>query len=317
MLRSLPTRAALHAVLACLPLGLFASAPVSLNAQPSASPLISSIDPPQWWANMPAAMLLVRGQNLGGCRFFTSDPSLRAGATTISANGHWAAVHLGASPAQPESIKLTANCPHGTTTADYTFNPRRNPAGNFAGFSSKDVLYLIMTDRFADGNPHNDGASGTSESTSPDAAQQHALSRGWHGGDIRGVTDHLDYLQSLGITSVWITPVYENDEPQSYHGYGATNLYAVDPHYGTLADLQQLSAQLHQRHMKLILDIVPNHIGPNSPWVSDEPEPDWFHGTKADHQAAVGEFAPLVNPHAAWRDQRDTCKAGLPTYCPT
>jgi glycosidase len=102
-----------------------------------------------------------------------------------------------------------------------------------------------------------------------------------------------------------MTPVYSNqDEPDSYHGYGATDMYAVDPHYGTLADLKALAAEVHRRHMKLVLDTVPNHVGPKHPWVDDEPDPDWLHGTKADHREAVGDFRPLVDPHAPWRDQQ-------------
>ena len=158
-------------------------------------------------------------------------------------------------------------------------------------------MYLIMTDRFADGDLANDG---------PDHAAERLKPRGWHGGDLRGIAGHLDYLQSLGISTVWITPVYANaGEPESYHGYGATDMFKVDPHFGTLADLKALGAALHARGMKLVLDMVPNHVGAKNPWVEDEPEPDWFHGTAAQHRASQGNFAPLVDPHAAWRDQRD------------
>jgi glycosidase len=155
-------------------------------------------------------------------------------------------------------------------------------------------MYLIMTDRFADGDTSNDNSPA-----------ERAKPRGWHGGDLRGITEHLDYLQSLGITTVWITPVYQNKGPESYHGYGATDMYAVDEHFGTLDDLKTLAASLHQRGMKLVLDMVPNHVGPTHPWVNDSPEPDWFHGTQANHSAAQGEFKPLVDPHSAWRDRRD------------
>src|ERR1035437_8016660 len=164
----------------------------------------------------------------------------------------------------------------------------------FAGFSSKDVMYLIMTDRFADGDTSND-----------DSPAERAKPRGWHGGDLRGITEHLDYLQKLGITTIWITPAYQNSGPESYHGYGATDMYAVDEHFGTLDDLKTLAASLHQRGMKLVLDMVPNHVGPTHAWVDDSPEPDWFHGTKANHSTAQGEFEPLVDPHSARRDRRD------------
>lgn len=261
-----------------------------------ASPIISRIEPPQWWVNMPAAMLLVRGEHLKGSTFTSSDASVKIRSTTISENGHWAELQLSKSPAKLETLHITASNQRGKASKDFTFGRRRASNDGFAGFSSKDVMYLIMTDRFADGDLENDG---------PDHAAQLAAPRGWHGGDLRGVMEHLDYLQMLGITTVWITPVYQNHEAQSYHGYGATDLYSVDEHYGTLDDLQRLAGELHRRHMKLVLDTVPNHIGPAHPWVSDEPESEWFHGTKADHYKAVGEFAPLLDPHAAWRDQRD------------
>ncbi len=245
---------------------------------------------------MPAAMLLVRGEHLEGSTFTLSDPKLTIRSAKVSSNGHWAEIQLAASPAAPETVRITVANTRGTASAAYSFGKRRAAQDGFAGFSSKDVMYLVMTDRFADGDPANDG---------PDHAEEMAAPRGWHGGDLRGIMDHLDYLQALGITTLWITPVYENHGRQSYHGYGATNLYAVDEHFGTLADLRKLSADLHRRHMKLVLDTVPNHIGPAHPWVEDEPEPDWFHGTRSEHYKAVGEFAPLVDPHAPWRDQRD------------
>jgi glycosidase len=258
------------------------------------SPQIDKIDPPNWWAAMPAPMLLAKGQNLNDAHFTLSDAALHIKKTAISDNGHYAQIWLTASPARTETIRLTARTLKGATTVAYTFAPRRNPSDGFAGFSSKDVMYLIMIDRFADGDPSNDG---------PDHDVQLAKPRGWHGGDLRGITQHLDYLQQLGITTIWITPVYQNHGNQSYHGYGATDMYAVDEHFGNLTDLRDLSAALHARHMKLVLDTVPNHVGPNHPWVRDSPDPTWFHGTLENHTLAQGDFAPLTDPHAPWRDQ--------------
>ena len=175
-----------------------------------------------------------------------------------------------------------------------------------AGFSARDVLYLIMTDRFADGDLRNDGPEADSAAGSPAAAAERAKPRGWHGGDLQGVLQHLDYLQQLGVTGVWITPVYTNAEPQAYHGYHATDYYGVDPHLGSMADLQQLAKALHARGMKLVLDTVPNHVGPGHPWVTDEPAPTWFHGTAGDHLKAESNFAALIDPHAPERDKRST-----------
>jgi glycosidase len=285
------------------------------NAQ-EASPRMVKVDPPNWWVAMPAPMLLIQGDHLDGAQFHLSDKTLRVLRTHISANGHWAELWLSAVPAKPETITVTAKSSGGTASLPYTFAARRETRAGFAGFSSKDVMYLIMTDRFADGDYTNDGPTAHDAAGSAAAIAERAKPRGWHGGDLRGITEHLDYLEQLGITTVWITPVYQNHGDDSYHGYGATDMFAVDEHYGTLDDLKALSAALHARGMKLVLDTVPNHVGPAHPWVDDEPEHDWFHGTKASHHPAQGEFKPLVDPHAPWRDQRDITEGWFANVLP-
>lgn len=269
----------------------------SMGARPASAidqVAITKIDPPNWWANLPKPMLLIEGQHLNGTRFSISDKRIKIERTQLSANGHWAELWLSTSPAAAETVQIEADRSGTHVSVPYTFAPRHDSQDGFAGFSSKDVMNLIMTDRFADGDTSND-----------EIPAQQAKPRGWHGGDLLGITDHLDYLQDLGITTVWITPVYENKGPESYHGYGATDMYAVDPHFGTLDDLKTLAAALHRRGMQLVLDMVPNHVGPAHPWVDDSPEPDWFHGTQQHHSTAQGDFKPLVDPHAAWRDRRD------------
>jgi neopullulanase len=273
---------------------------------------IDKVDPPNWWAKMPKAMLLVKGENLDGATFRLSDIALRVERTVVSQNGHWAQIWLSRSPEKAETVELIAERHGVAARMEYRFEARRaggSGAQGFAGFSSKDVMYLIMTDRFADGDPSNDQQPGDppNEKTDP---------RGWHGGDLRGVMQHLDYLQELGITTVWITPVDQNLGPHSYHGYGATDMYAVDAHFGTLADLQALAAALHARGMKLVLDTVPNHVGATHPWVVDEPTQDWFHGTQAVHTKAQGDFAALTNPHAPWRDQKDVTQGWFANVLP-
>ena len=264
---------------------------------------IDKVDPPNWWAVMPKPMLLVHGAGLGGAKFSLSDRGLKVEKVVASENGHWAQLWLSASPGAPETVTLTARYGGEKAETRYTFAARRATGDGFAGFSSRDVMYLIMTDRFADGNLENDGLDAGSAESSADAASERAKPRGWHGGDLKGIEHHLDYLQELGVTAVWTTPVYENHEGSSYHGYGATDLYRVDEHYGTLEDLKALAAALHARGMKLVLDTVPNHVGPGNPWVKDEPAPDWFHGTAAHHLEAETDFKALINPHAPERDK--------------
>ncbi|MFP5233187.1 MAG: alpha-amylase family glycosyl hydrolase, partial [Acidobacteriota bacterium] len=267
---------------------------------------IDKVDPPNWWSGMPPPMLLAHGDGLRAATFSISDPALRIDKVTPSANGHWAQLWLSASPSKPERVMLTAALGSKSVRRTYTFAAPRPPGDGFQGFSSRDVMYLIMIDRFADGNPHNDGPDAHSDAGSPAALSERAKPRGWHGGDLKGIEDHLDYLRQLGVTTVWITPVYQNREMDSYHGYGATDMYRVDDHFGSLADLQALAAALHAHGMKLVLDTVPNHVGPQNPWVNDEPAPDWFHGTKAHHLDSQTNFTALINPHAPERDKVGT-----------
>jgi glycosidase len=281
------------------------------------APKITKIDPPNWWANMPKPMLLVNGENLNGAQFRLSDSKLRIAETKISSNGRWAELWLSASPNAAESITITATTSQGKIAAPFVFEKRHPQDAGFQGFSSKDVMYLIMTDRFADGDTANDGPTAQSEASSEAAIAERKKIRGWHGGDLRGITQHLDYLQALGITTVWITPVYaNNNEPDSYHGYGATDMYAVDPHYGSLQDFRTLAEALHKRGMKLVLDTVPNHTGPAHPWVNDMPEPNWFHGTKEHHTIAQGDFLPLTDPHAPVRDTHNVTEGWFADVLP-
>src|SRR5215469_8885862 len=277
MLHRLATPAAALLLLCSLP----------LNAQ---APRIDKIDPPNWWINMPAPIFLLKREYLSGAPFTSGELPIER--TVVSENGHWAELWLTKDATAASEIALKAETRQGKAQVPFKFEARRTTSTGFAGFSSRDVMYLIMTDRFADGDQANDGPDAKDSADSAAAKAERDKPRGWHGGDLRGIIDHLDYLQTLGITTIWITPVYQNHSPEAYHGYSATDMYAV-------------GQALHERGMKLVLDTVPNHVGPRHPWVDDSPEPNWFHGTKANHSAAVMEFQPLTDPYAPWRDKRD------------
>ena len=262
-------------------------------------PAIEKIDPPNWFAALPKPMLLVKGEALRGARFSLSDPALKLERTEISENGHWAQLWLSASPAKPETVQIEARTTAGRTSAGYTFAPRRSKANGPAALSAADVLYLIMPDRFADGDPGNDALPSL-------PAADRSAPRRYHGGDLQGVTNHLEYIQQLGVTAIWLTPIVENDPHSSdYHGYGATDLYAVEPRLGTLADYKRLAEEMHRRHLKLVFDDVPNHVGPRHPWVADPPTPDWFHGSTAHHLDNRFAFSPVTDPHAPPRAAED------------
>jgi glycosidase len=264
----------------------------SQAAHPQA-PSIEKIDPPGWFAGLPDPMLLVHGEGLNGAQFTLSGEGVSLERTQASENGHWAFLWLKTADAAPQTLWVTATNDQGQARQAFKLAERSRDPGAHRGFSSADVLYLIMTDRFADGSP-----------ASQRVGINRAAVRGWHGGDFAGIEQHLDYLRELGVTALWITPVAFNGAmPESYHGYAATDLYAVDTHFGSLADYRHLSDALHARGMKLVIDLVPNHIGVQHPWVLDPPAPGWFHGTLENHRAAQHDFYHLVDPHAppqAW-----------------
>lgn len=157
-------------------------------------------------------------------------------------------------------------------TLAYEFKQRRENSSIRDGFDSSDVMYLIMPDRFANGNPNNDSTADTVEKadrTNPD---------GRHGGDIQGVIDHLDYINDLGFTSLWSTPLLEDNEPvYSYHTYAQSDLYKIDPRFGTNEDYKRLASEMHKRDMKLIMDYVTNHWGSKHWMIQDLPTKDWIH----------------------------------------
>jgi glycosidase len=274
----------------CIWILLLAGFAVQLAAQTAnTAPVIDKIDPPNWWVNLPSPMLLVHGQHLQTAHLNVSGHGVQLTRTQIAPNGHWALLWLNTATAEAQTLLITAENPAGKAQENFVLASREEPAAAHAGFSAHDVMYLIMTDRFAQGDAAHTATSA-----------ERAAPRGWHGGDFRGIEDHLDYLQQLGVTTLWTTPVASNATmPESYHGYAATDLYSVDAHFGTLAEYRHLSAALHERGMKLVIDLVPNHIGVNHPWVLDPPAPEWLHGSLAQHRPVEYDFYHLVDPHAA------------------
>jgi len=283
------------------------------------APVVTKIEPPSWWSNLtPEVMLLLSGHYLEATHVVCNLPSVLVERTQATAGGDYLFVWM---KIGPETKSGTAVCrittPTGTTSFELPLASRAMKLGKFQGLSQDDVIYLIMPDRFANGDPTNDEpaeARGTHDRSNP---------RAYHGGDLRGIREHLPYLKDLGVITLWLTPILKNGAAQDYHGYGAVDLYAVDPHLGTIQDYQDLVAEAHKQGMKVFFDFVPNHVGPKHPWVAEPPLPDWFHGTqqhhmdttagisgtfygKADKPAVANDpFETLADPHAPPRLSRN------------
>jgi glycosidase len=252
----------------------------------SSAPVVKKVEPPNWWIGLtPDLMLLISGQNLKATHVDCNLQDVIVGRTQASADGSYLFVWLrfGADLRSGTAVcRITTTS--GQTTFELALAARKQILGRNQGLSPDDILYLIMPDRFANGDPTND------EPAEFPGSHDRAKPRAWHGGDLRGVREHLPYLKDLGVTTLWLTPVVKNGATADYHGYGAVDLYNADPHLGTVSDYRELVEAAHQQHMKVFFDAVPNHVGSMNPWVADPPLPDWFHGSKQQH---IGSVSPL------------------------
>ena len=260
------------------------------------APVVRKIEPPDWWVNYtPELTLLLTGENLGGVRVETSTKDVSVLGDEASANGHYLFVHLQLGSSLPAgSVPLHLINSASSTTVTLPLLSRADSHGRFEGLSRDDVIYLIMPDRFADGDPANDPPF-----------YDRGKPMAYHGGDLHGIREHLGYLHDLGVTTLWLTPVWKNTD-SDYHGYHVVDFYALDSHMGSMDEYQALVADAHRLGMKVLIDYVVNHTGPHHPWANDPPTPTWFHGTPAHHLEPAYTFTGLVDPHASPREYRNT-----------
>ncbi|MBN1198000.1 MAG: glycoside hydrolase family 13 protein [Bacteroidales bacterium] len=234
------------------------------------------IEPPFWWIgfNYPELLLLVYGEAISGTTVDIRYPGIELISVDTVRNPNYLFVTLRISPeTKPGSLPIRFRKGK-TVVAEtvYSLYGRNNSMELHQGFDPSDVIYLLMPDRFANGDTTNDNLPGMIQPV------DRSDPNGRHGGDILGIINHLDYLKDLGVTSLWINPLLENNqEVYSYHGYSITNFYEIDPRFGTNQDYLKLSDEIHRRGMKLIMDMVFNHCGSNHWWMKDLPSPDWIN----------------------------------------
>lgn len=271
-----------------------AAAPAA-SASAVAATAIDHMDPPFWWAGMQdkRLQLMVHGRAIADLDPVIDYPGVRIAQVTRVASRNYLFIDLELAPTvKPGSfaIDLRGQGPNAGRSASYTYRllPREAGSAQRQGFDTKDAIYQVMPDRFANGNPDNDSVAGL-----PDKLDR-KLGHGRHGGDIQGMIDHLDYIAGLGFTQLWPTPLVENDmKAASYHGYAATDHYRIDPRYGSNEDYQRLSRAAKQHGIGLIQDVVLSHIGLNHWWMKDLPTPDWVNH---------GKFVPTMHHRTAVQD---------------
>jgi neopullulanase len=285
-------------------------------ADPQASaPLVTKVEPPSWWINhsINPVRLLIHGSNLLGAKVRSTRPQTIVSEVRVNSNGTYLFVSVRINPAAgPGDYPLVIETPRGNATVPFRLNPPLAAAGNFQGINTSDVIYLIMTDRFSDGDPANNLPA-----NAPPMAFDRSNARAYHGGDFRGVINHLQYFKDLGATALWLTPWYDNwngvnncDKPWCpstyYHGYHTTDYYGVEDHFGDLRTLQELVEKAHALGIKVIQDQVANHIGSHHVWASDPPLDNWFHGTLQHHLLERFQNSVLLSPHANPEEVRNT-----------
>ncbi len=235
---------------------------------------VDRVEPPFWWSdmNLSDVQIMFYGKNIA-----QNDVSVSNGIVikdiqkTENPNYVFVTIDTKNTSSQDFVFSFSKNKKI-AFTQKYTLKSRRKNSKFRKSYDASDVIYLIMPDRFANGNPNNDSTLNTTEKS------DRSIPGARHGGDIDGIIKNLDYLQSLGVTSLWPTPLCEdNDKNYSYHGYGQSDVYKIDPRYGTNEDYAKLSAELHKRGMKNIMDYVTNHWGWQHWMYKDLPSYDWIH----------------------------------------
>ena len=264
---------------------------------------IQRIDPTFWWVGMknPRLQLLVHGGNIGQSQVSLSYAGVTLNGTQKLENPNYLLINLTIGPqARPGQLTLEFRGAK-TIRRKYELRARTTPQDptKVQGLTTADFVYLLMPDRFANGDPSNDNIKSMK---APAVARDSMYSR--HGGDLRGIEQHFGYLKQLGVTAIWPTPIVENDQPKaSYHGYALTDFYAVDRRYGTNADYVAFVQNAHRSGLKVVHDVVLNHMGTQGYLAQDAPAKDWFHQWPTFTRSNFRDAA-FNDPYAAQADRK-------------
>ncbi len=248
---------------------------MSMNAAVS----VDRIEPTNWYVGMKdtSLQLMVYGKDVRNADVEINYPGVRIDSIARLDSPNYLLVYLNIDGAKAGEMTLNFKQGKQSKKVKYELRDRAMAGDKRIGFTNEDVLYMLMPDRFANGNPQNDVIKTMRDKT----CDRNAPSLR-HGGDLEGIRQHLDYFKELGVTTLWFTPVLENDNPSdgkssSYHGYATTDYYKVDPRFGTNDEYKRLIDEAHQNGLKVVMDMIFNHCGYYHPWVADLPSKDWLN----------------------------------------
>ena len=287
----------------------------------TATPNVTRMDPTNWFADMqdPTLQLMVYGKDIKFADVTTDYPNVKIDSLVRLDSPNYLLVYLNLKGAKPGEINLTfANKNGKKTIKKYLLKAREMAGTDRKGFDISDVLYMLMPDRFANGNPKNDVIKGMEDQL---CNRNEPSLR--HGGDLEGLRQHLDYFTDLGVTALWLTPVLENNRPadggkhSTYHGYATTDYYRVDPRFGTNEEYKTLVDECHKKGLKVVMDMIFNHCGDYHPWakgtrvdengktIKDYPSKDWFNSPNYGLQTSY-KLTPVLDPYASKVDMKET-----------
>ena len=274
---------------------------------------IDKIDPTDWYVGMknPQLQLMVYGKGIAAVKEVTTDyHGVRIDSVVRLDSPNYLLVYMNLQGAQPGTMTLKFD----KQKVDYPLKAREKKGSQHKGFTNADVLYMLMPDRFAQGAGHNPQVKGM-RPYKEDRSQPSLR----HGGDLNGIREHLDYFCELGVTALWLTPILENDSPDSengfstYHGYATTDYYKVDPRFGTNEDYRRLVDEAHAKGLKVVMDMIFNHSGFEHPWTKDMPSKDWLNTPewlkdeqKSKYLQTSYKLTPVKDPYASKIDLKET-----------
>ena len=279
---------------------------------------VDRIDPANWFVGMKntSLQLMVYGENIRQADVTTDYDGVKIDSIVRLDSPNYLLVYLNLEGVKPGEMTLNFKNGKAVKKVKYELKAREKRGEERMGFTNADVLYMLMPDRFADGNPDNNDIKGMNPYKT-DRSQPSLR----HGGDLEGIRHHLDYFKELGVTALWFTPVLENNSPGgSYHGYATTDYYRVDPRFGTNDEYRRLTDEAHAKGLKIVMDMIFNHCGFEHPWIKDMPSKDWLNTpewlydrkdkTKAEvnrkYMQTTYKLTPTVDPYASAIDLKET-----------
>lgn len=257
---------------------------------------IKKVAPSFWWAGMknPELQILLYGENLALSDVSVSGEGIFLKETVRQDNPNYLLLYLDLSEAKAQTFQILLKNGKKKLQIPYELKSRVRRGEDVKGFTSEDVLYLIMPDRFANGCPENDVIDGMREKT---VNRADGFAR--HGGDIQGISSHLDYIADLGVTAIWLNPTQENDmESGSYHGYAITDYYQIDRRFGSNEDFCALVEKAHEKDLKVVMDMIFNHCGSENYLFKDKPSKDWFN-YRSNYVQTSFKTASVMDIHAS------------------